>query len=168
MNCKNCNKETNNSSFCTSSCSATFNNKQKVKKNRDYHCIMCNKLCQHSFSKQNLFCSNICHAEYTFLNKTKILIEEGKIDSPKTLKNYLLKTRDCKCEICHTDNMWNNLPLMLQLDHIDGNSDNNFPINLRLICPNCHSQTDTFAGKSGKKKITKRNSYLRKFKGYEE
>ena len=42
---------------------------------------------------------------------------------------------------------WNGKPLSLQVDHTDGNNKNNFPNNVRLVCPNCHSQTETFAGK---------------------
>ena len=45
---------------------------------------------------------------------------------------------------------------------------NNFVNNLRLLCPNCHTQTDNFGSKgtgSRYKKHTKRNSYLREYKG---
>lgn len=45
-------------------------------------------------------------------------------------------------------NVWNGKPLMLQLDHIDGNHQNHVISNLRFICPNCHSQTETFSGKN--------------------
>ena len=48
------------------------------------------------------------------------------------------------CAICHLGRMWNNIPLILQLDHIDGDPKNNDPDNLRFICPNCHTQTDNF------------------------
>ena len=51
-----------------------------------------------------------------------------------------------KCSMCNIGPIWNNEPLTLQLDHIDGNSDNNLPNNLRLLCPNCHSQTATYKG----------------------
>jgi len=51
-----------------------------------------------------------------------------------------------KCSICGI-NTWLNKPLTLQLDHINGdNRDNRIEI-LRLLCPNCHSQTDNFCGK---------------------
>jgi ssDNA-binding Zn-finger/Zn-ribbon topoisomerase 1 len=37
-------------------------------------------------------------------------------------------------------NEWNGKSIVLEIDHIDGNSENNSPENLRFICPNCHSQ----------------------------
>ena len=47
-------------------------------------------------------------------------------------------------------------------DHIDGNPDNNTKDNIRMLCPNCHSQTDTFGVKNKKSKNTQRNIYRRK------
>lgn len=56
------------------------------------------------------------------------------------------------CSICGNSGEWNNMPLTLQLDHIDGDSLNNTLENLRILCPNCHTQTETFGGKSCNKK----------------
>lgn len=56
------------------------------------------------------------------------------------------------CVICNNTE-WNGKPIPLQLDHIDGNSSNNNLSNLRLLCPNCHAQTDTYCGKNMKKKM---------------
>lgn len=53
-----------------------------------------------------------------------------------------------KCSECGLGPNWNNKPLTLQVDHIDGDNQNNDLDNLRLLCPNCHSQTETFAGKN--------------------
>lgn len=43
---------------------------------------------------------------------------------------------------------WNGKPLTLELEHIDGNSENNNRDNLECICTNCHSQTPTYKGKN--------------------
>lgn len=70
-------------------------------------------------------------------NHKKRLISEG-----------LFKDECSNCKIKE----WDNKPLTLQVDHIDGNTFNNQIENLRMLCPNCHSQTSTFAGRNIKLK----------------
>ena len=60
-------------------------------------------------------------------------------------KRHLLPNNTCW--ECGHPNTWNGKPLTLQLDHIDGDRDNNTRENLRWICPNCHTQTPTFSGR---------------------
>jgi len=126
--------------------------------------------CQHCYNpvkvKNRLFCSNAC---FNAVQKTKnqIKFELGEVVDPKILKRNLITLRGNNCELCSISNFWNGKELKLQLDHIDGNSDNNNPNNLRLLCPNCHSQTETFSCKgtgSTVRKNTKRNKYLQKYK----
>ncbi|WKV20415.1 hypothetical protein 16Q_022c [Pseudomonas phage 16Q] len=56
-----------------------------------------------------------------------------------------------KCLWCGIGDNWNGKSLVLQLDHIDGDTSNNDLTNLRVLCPNCHSQTETFASRNRRK-----------------
>jgi hypothetical protein len=55
-----------------------------------------------------------------------------------------------ECYECGLLPYWNNKPITLRIDHINGVSDDNRLENLRILCPNCHVQTDTFGGKRRK------------------
>lgn len=78
-----------------------------------------------------------------------ILIENSTF-SRSELKNKLIKEKilEYKCVECGNDGKWSGKPLSLQLDHINGVNNDNRIENLRFLCPNCHSQTDTYAGKN--------------------
>lgn len=69
-----------------------------------------------------------------------------------SLRKRLLVERNHTCEECGIGNMYNGKPLSLELDHIDGNNRNNCVGNLRILCPNCHSQTPTHRSKNIKYK----------------
>ena len=64
------------------------------------------------------------------------------------IRDYIYKSQDYKCAICGCDNKWNGQDLKFVLDHIDGDASNNKQENLRLICPNCDSQLDTYKSKN--------------------
>lgn len=68
-----------------------------------------------------------------------------------TIKRLLIKygywEEKCQVDTCIVTNEWNGKPIVLQIDHIDGDCKNNRYENLRLICPNCHTQTDTYGFK---------------------
>ena len=55
-----------------------------------------------------------------------------------------------KCAMCGNTGKWYKHDLVLQIDHINGDHNDNRLENLRFLCPNCHSQTETFAGKNVK------------------
>lgn len=76
--------------------------------------------------------------------------------SRKKLRKELIEIKGYKCEICKIDK-WLEQPISLELDHIDGNNKNDELTNVRLLCPNCHSQTPNFRGRNinqGKQKIS--------------
>lgn len=101
-----------------------------------------------------------------FPDKEKIPLEfiliENSTYGRTLLKKRLLKEGLLKnqCYICGQLPEWNCKPLSLQIDHINGISNDNRLENLRILCPHCHSQTDTFAGKSLKKERPPRPSEL--------
>lgn len=142
--CLNCGKEINvtkksEKKFCNNSCAAKYNN-HKRKKIR--LCLNCGKELD---CKQKKFCSNTCGSFY----KRKLIfkkIENGDCSLPgKNYKNYLIHKYGEKCMKCG----WNEVSeyskkIPIELEHIDGNSENNNLSNLKLLCPNCHSLTSTY------------------------
>lgn len=69
-----------------------------------------------------------------------------------------------ECASCGQGSSWNGKPLVLALDHINGKKRDNRIENLRLLCPNCHSQTETFAGRNSKKPLGQKQAEIRKAK----
>ena len=149
-----------NRKFCSHSCSTTFNNLEKGKQSVIDYNITCNeeKLykncinCENNYvidrremSKIRKFCSGKCHKE--FESKDKIIrIENGDISlHGKQYKKYLILKYGNECMKCG----WNEINITsgkvpVELEHIDGNSENNKLENLKLLCPNCHSLTPTY------------------------
>ena len=91
-----------------------------------------------------------------------------KVDSittdNKSVKKRLLSNGyiEYKCNCCNISE-WMNKPITLELNHINGINTDNTISNLELLCPNCHSQTDTFRGKNQKRSA----SSDRRLKKYE-
>ncbi|WP_017948029.1 HNH endonuclease signature motif containing protein [Streptomyces tirandamycinicus] len=53
-----------------------------------------------------------------------------------------------RCALCGMEPVWRGRRLLLEIDHIDGDWRNNRAENLRFVCPNCHSTTDTYRGRA--------------------
>jgi Zn finger protein HypA/HybF involved in hydrogenase expression len=77
---------------------------------------------------------------YFSTNKTISTVRIKKLLFKYNIKSY-------KCEECNINQTYNNKPIVLQLHHIDGNNSNNSIKNFQILCPNCHSQTQTFRSK---------------------
>jgi hypothetical protein len=98
-------------------------------------------------------------------NLSEILIENSSYMSIYKLKNRLIKEglKEDKCEICGISE-WLNKPISLELDHINGNNMDHRLENLRILCPNCHSQTSTHKGRNKMSALSeKRDVEFRKF-----
>jgi Zn finger protein HypA/HybF involved in hydrogenase expression len=81
----------------------------------------------------------------------KEYLRENSVVQSFKLKGRLLAEglKQHKCECCGITE-WNRKPAPLELDHINGNHHDNRLENLRILCPNCHAQTDTYRGKNKK------------------
>lgn len=79
----------------------------------------------------------------------EILVENSSYANISRLKQRLVNEgkMEYKCQKCGISE-WLGNPLTLQLDHINGVNNDHRLTNLRFLCPNCHSQTDTYAGKN--------------------
>lgn len=88
----------------------------------------------------------------TKINNDDLFIN-GSICSRQTLIRHILDDLliPHECGICKLGPEYNGKKLVLQLDHINGVNNDNQIENLRFLCPNCHSQTDTFTGRQHRK-----------------
>lgn len=108
--------------------------------------------------RNNVYCNSKCQHEYQANKLIDCWLETGTFTVPA--KGWILKDQDYKCAICRDTDIWNGKPIVFILDHIDGNSENNWRSNLRCICPNCDSQLPTFKGRNkGKGRHTRRERY---------
>lgn len=130
--------------FCGKSCSATYSN-LKLRGVPSRKCVgyKCDKFIP---AHRKEYCSNECK-KTTKIQKWL----EGDVASsawghpPAEIRRYLLDECGNACSLCG----WSEVNpttgrVPLELDHIDGNCRNNTRVNLRILCPNCHSLTPTF------------------------
>lgn len=157
--------------FCGHSCSAKFNNSKRIlvaktenapiseinKRRREYYHANKNKKCLNcNTDSMNTFCTSSCkkaHRKKQTIAKTEYnrkekfaLIESGDTSlKPRWLKMYLINLHGNKCmrcSWCEVNPVSGKVPV--ELEHVDGNSENNNLDNLKLLCPNCHSLTPTY------------------------
>jgi len=133
------------------------------------NCVGCN--CPLTKRHKIKFCSNQCQNDL----KYRLYIEKWKKESRDGgmwirtknisghLKRYLLDKHKEKCAKCG----WNERhpitgKVPLEVDHIDGDSDNNSEKNLTILCPNCHALTPYFRNlNKGKGRVWRKDKYLK-------
>lgn len=91
------------------------------------------------YTKEDVFCEN---SQVTYSTVKAWVIRYN-------LLSYI-------CDECLLQNVWNNKPLVLHLDHINGNRQDHRLENLRFLCPNCHSQSSTYCGRNMGIRLAKR------------
>ena len=130
--------------------------KRKIK-----YCKNCGKELN---ERHKIYCDNKCQKEFEYkqyIQKWKDGLEDdvrGDYQLSAYIRRYLFEKYENKCATCGWSeiNIWTN-SLPLEVHHIDGDYTNNEESNLTLLCPNCHSLTDTYKnantnGRSGRKK----------------
>ncbi len=125
--------------FCTKSCSATFYNNQRTSV---ILCLRCHK--SRSIPGARVGCKNR-YCKSCAKIRANPTINELRTDLSR--KKFLIAKHGHACWTCK-ETTWNELLIPIELDHIDGDSDNNAEENLRLLCPNCHAQTPTYKSKN--------------------
>jgi len=120
---------------------------------KTYVCINCGKEFYKKSTYVGQFCSHKCSCEYKHKQNYKEFLEHPEKYaranySAKSFKADILYEQGEKCAICGMSPEWNGKPLVFILDHIDGHASNNRRENLRMICPNCDSQLDTYKSKN--------------------
>ncbi len=108
------------------------------------------------YEKQPSFCKR-CKKKFLFRRRLasfcskecRYRLATHEMSKDGTRRIFMLNKHGNVCFVCKLTK-WNGQAIPTELYHIDGNSDNNIESNLRLICPNCHPQTPTHAGKNAK------------------
>lgn len=145
--------------FCSKTCATRQNNRLYKKREKVVKNCMCGK------PARAKYCSQKCGEAY----KNKARVEAwltGKDNgtrfstTAKFIKPYLIETRGNKCEICEWSKVHPRTGIVpIQLNHKDGNWQNNKVDNLELLCPSCHALTDNYGGANKGKGRAHRGKY---------
>lgn len=104
--------------------------------------------------EQNIDCSHIDFSKkspgpnHALKTIEEIFCVDSKVQR-STVRNRIIKEKliPYECAQCQNNGEWQQKPITLQLEHKNGISNDNRLINLEFLCPNCHSQTDTWGSK---------------------
>jgi hypothetical protein len=135
--------------FCNSSCSAYFN--KPVGRIQIHFPHKCENPECNNVTVNIHFCSRGCSGKNLKLLKIdRFLRGELNDDCVRdaSIREFLIERQGGGCEICGNPPTWNSKDITFIVDHVDGNYENNYPENVRAICPNCNSQTDSFSGRN--------------------
>ena len=122
-------------------------------------CRYCNRELN---DNRKVYCDNTCQNEYQW-QQVKDEIERTGIcphtTQMKAAKRYLIETQGRKCSICGITE-WTHKPVPLELDHINGNYEDDRVCNLRMICGNCGMLLPTYKGRNtGNGRYKRRQRY---------
>lgn len=105
-----------------------------------------------NYNRKNLYrkCASDTHGKTRYDLQDILNGKFPQYSSSRLLKRLVREGyKDEKCECCGITE-WNGAKIIFQLHHKDGNRTNNAIENLKILCPNCHSQTENYCGKNKK------------------
>jgi len=177
MICENCNKEHDGSygsgRFCSCKCARGFSTKTKRKEINE-------KVSKSLKGKSHTIAQQKARKEYLKSDKFKFYVQRKKekhiqklLDAnwndlnPGQKRERVFYEQNLSCNRCKLSK-WQNEPIVLEIEHKDGNHQNNSRDNLEGLCPNCHSLTDTWRGrnKNGQnspKQYKRKEEYLKAY-----
>ncbi len=133
--------DTSNKKYCSWSC--------RYPKKEDTNCLNCQK----SLPNGRKFCGAKCQNEKKHRHKIKMWISgeisgnvgKATVTLSKAVRKYLLEQANNSCSVCgYSKKHKITGNYILSVDHIDGDHLNSRPENLRVLCPNCHAETENY------------------------
>jgi hypothetical protein len=151
--------------FCSKSCSASTNNKGVRRHGKSPgQCLNCNRNLN---SSKKIYCNNTCQRELDYKSYIRKWLDKKVSGNTSRemfvsnhVKRWLRENRGDSCQRCS----WSEInpstgKIPTQIHHIDGNSRNSHEDNLEILCPNCHSLTETFGNLNrGRGRVERYNS----------
>lgn len=154
----------NERKFCSHSCVAQYYNQSRHNDEVKY-CLNCGEELSKTGQK---YCSSKCQNDYEYKEYIKRWKNgeengmSGKYAVSKRIRKYLMNKYDNKCSRCG----WGEInpftkKIPLEIHHKNGDYTNNDESNLELLCPNCHSLTETYkAANKGRGRKDRKKYYL--------
>lgn len=146
--------------YCSRSCATAENNTLKPKRKRGKRLIENCLFCNSDMSGKGIrakYCSRMCQVEYIhndYIRSWKKGHISGNTSAgllSKHVKRYLREKQSGACALCHKKQWVNDIysgPIPLEGDHISGNWRDSSEGNVRMICPTCHSTTNTYKARN--------------------
>lgn len=156
-----CEAPTSNPRFCSRSCATAHANTSSPKRAKKLAvCASCGL----EIPGRQKYCSIACQQSLARTVRITTWLDTGVApagrDAGHYMKRFLLAEQAGACAVCGLPAEWAGQPLVLVLDHVNGDATDNRRVNLRLVCPNCDSQLPTFKSRNrGRGRHARRQRY---------